>query len=129
LATIVVLAFKEAERGPLVDPLKAAGHRVVVLEPKDPDFRLALRGLEAVDAVVVDLSVKGASGREAAQWIGEQKRYRKVPVLLTGVPDGEEDVTRMKVPFGRRVSAAHIDKAIAHALTPGGKKGAGEPPA
>lgn len=128
MATVVILAFKEADRAPLVDPLKAAGHRVVVLEPKDPDFRLALRGLEAVDAVVVDLSVKGAHGRECASWITEQKRYRNVPVLLTGVPDGEEDVTKVKVPFGRRVSAAHIDKAVAHALTPAGRKTGSQPP-
>jgi hypothetical protein len=44
-----------------------------------------------------------------------------VPVLLTGVPDGDEDVTRMKVPLGRRVSASLIDKAVAHALAGGGK--------
>jgi hypothetical protein len=48
-----------------------------------------------------------------------QARYRTVPVLLTGVPDGEEDVTRAKVPFGKRVSAAHIDKAVARAISGG----------
>lgn len=112
----MVLAFKEGERDAIVAPLEAAGHKVVVTEPKDPEFRLALRALPQVDAVVVDLSHKAPQGRECAAWITEQKRYRKVPVLVTGVPDGDEDVTRAKVPFGKRVSAAHIDKAVAHAV-------------
>ena len=120
VATIVVLAFKDGARDELIPPLEKAGHRVVVTEPKDPDFRLALRSLPVLDVVVVDLSKGAPSGRECAAWITMQKRYRSVPVLLTGVPDGDEDVTKMKVPFGKRVSAAHIDKAVAHAIT-GGK--------
>lgn len=116
MATVVLLSFKDGAREELGPPLKAAGHRVVVIEPKDPDYRLALRGIEGVDIVVVDLSTKAPSGRECAAWIGEQRRFRGVPVLLTGVPDGDEDVTRMKVPFGRRVSGALIDKAVSHAL-------------
>ena len=116
MAVIVVLAFKDGARDELVPPLEKAGHRVVVTEPKDPEFRLALRSLPQVDAVVVDLSKGAPSGRECAAWVTMQKRYRSVPVLLTGVPDGDEDVTRAKVPFGKRVSAAHIDKAVAHAV-------------
>jgi DNA-binding NarL/FixJ family response regulator len=126
VATVVVLAFKDAERDALVAPLKAAGHRVVVTEPKDPDFRLALRALEAVDVVVVDLSKGAAHGRECAAWVSQQRRFRSVPVLLTGVPDGDEGVTRMKVPFGKRVSAAHIDKAVARAVG-SGKQSADSP--
>jgi DNA-binding NarL/FixJ family response regulator len=113
---VVVLSFKDGAREELLPPLEKAGHRVVVTEPKDPEFRLALRSLPNVDVVVVDLSVKAPSGRECAAWITMQKRYRNVPVLLTGVPDGDEDVTKVKVPFGKRVSAAHIDKAVAHAV-------------
>jgi hypothetical protein len=116
VATIVLLAFKEGEREPILTALEAAGHRVVATEPKDPEFRLTLRGLSAVDAVVVDLSHRPAHGRECAGWICMQRRYRNLPLLLTGVPDGEEGTTRAKVPCGRRVSAAHIDKAVAHAL-------------
>jgi hypothetical protein len=116
MPTVVLLAFKEGEREPLTAALEAAGHRVVATEPKDPEFRLTLRGLSSVDAVVVDLSSKPAHGRECAGWICMQRRYRNLPLLLTGVPDGEEGITRAKVPCGRRVSAAHIDKAVAHAL-------------
>ena len=117
VAVIMVLAFKDGARDELVPPLEKAGHRVVLSEPKDPDFRLALRAMTQLDAVVVDLSKGAPSGRECAAWITMQKRYRNVPVLLTGVPDGDEDVTKVKVPFGKRVSAAHIDKAVAHAVT------------
>lgn len=114
---IVVLSFKDGgARDELVPPLEKAGHRVVVSEPKDPEFRLALRALVQVDAVVVDLSHNAPSGRECAAWITMQRRYRNVPVLLTGVPDGDEGTTKVKVPFGKRVSAAHIDKAVAHAV-------------
>lgn len=116
MATVVLLAFKEGEREPIAKALEGAGHRVVATEPKDPEFRLTLRGLAAVDAVVVDLSTRPAHGRECAGWICLQRRYRNLPVLLTGVPDGEEGITRAKVPCGKRVSAAHIDKAVAHAL-------------
>ncbi len=117
MATVVLLAFREGEREPLQASLESAGHRVVATEPKDPEFRLTLRGLGAVDAVVVDLSTRPSHGRECAGWICMQRRYRKLPVLLTGVPEGEEAKTRSKVPCGRRVSAPHIDKAVAHALS------------
>jgi len=117
MSVIVVFAFKDGgARDELVPPLEKAGHRVVVTEPKDPEFRLALRSLPQVDVVVVDLSKGAPSGRECAAWVTMQRRYRNVPVLLTGVPDGDEDVTRAKVPMGKRVSAAHIDKAVAHAV-------------
>ncbi len=120
MATVVLLSFKEGEREEIMARLKAAGHRVVITEPKDPDFRLALRSVATLDVVVVDLSKGGAQGRECAAWVMAQRRFRKVPVLLTGVPDGEEDVTRQKVPFGKRVSSAHIDKAVARAVGGGG---------
>jgi CheY-like chemotaxis protein len=129
VATVVLFAFKDGARPELVGPLEKAGHRVVVTEPKDPDFRLALRALPQVDAVVVDLSKGAPSGREAASWVSQQRRYRNVPVLLTGVPDGDEEVTRQKVPFGKRVSAALIDKAVARATMKGGGKGAPHDPA
>lgn len=129
MATVVVLSFKDGARDELVAPLKAAGHRVVVTEPKDPDFRLALRAIEALDAVVVDLSKGAAQGRECAAWVSQQRRFRNVPVLVTGVPDGDEDVTRMKVPFGKRVSAAHIDKAVARAVGTGKQSAADDAPA
>ncbi len=116
MATVVVLAFKDGARDELVPPLEKAGHKVVVTEPKDPEFRLALRSLPQLDVVVVDLSKGAPSGRECAAWITQQRRYRSVPVLLTGVPDGDEGVTKVKVPFGKRVSAAHVDKAVAHAI-------------
>ena len=120
LATVALLAFKEGDREDLLTRLKAAGHRVIVSEPKDPDFRLALRAVAALDVVVVDLSKGGAQGRECAAWVMAQRRFRSVPVLLTGVADGEEEVTRQKVPFGKRVSSAHIDKAVARATGGGG---------
>ena len=121
MATVVLLAFKDkdSEREPIMARLKAAGHRVVVTEPKDPDFRLALRAVVDLNVVVVDLSKGAAQGRECAAWVSQQRRFRNVPVLLTGVPDGDEDVTRQKVPFGKRVSAAHIDKAVARAASGG----------
>ncbi len=115
MATVALLSFKESEREEILARLKAAGHRVIVSEPKDPDFRLALRAVVELDVVVVDLSKGGAQGRECAAWVMAQRRFRKVPVLLTGVPNGEEEVTRQKVPFGKRVSSAHIDKAVARA--------------
>ena len=129
MATVVLFAFKDGARNELVPPLEKAGHRVVVTEPKDPDFRLALRALPQVDAVVVDLSKGAPNGREAAAWVSMQRRYRQVPVLLTGVPDGDEEVTRQKVPFGKRVSAALIDKAVARAVSNKGGKGQPADPA
>ena len=117
MATIVLLAFKDGDREGLIKPLEAAGHRVAVTEPKDPDFRLVLRGVAKLDVIVVDLSKKADHGRECAGWICMQRRYRAIPLLLTGVPDGDEGLTRAKVPCGRRVSAPHIDKAVAHALS------------
>jgi hypothetical protein len=95
MARIVVLVMGGLEAKPdQIAALQAAGHEVVVVEPRFPDCQPELDAADRPALVIVDGSRSPSHGRAAAGWMASAARFRTVPFLFLDVAD--KDVPRVK---------------------------------
>lgn len=117
MARIVVLLMggAEAQQAEIV-ALEAAGHDVVVVEPRFPECKRKLDG-DRPALVIVDGRRSPSHGRAAAGWMASVARFRTVPFLFLDVAD--KDVARVKkeVPraqFATWASVAGASERLVH---------------
>ena len=94
MARIVVLVMggREAQAAEIA-ALEAAGHDVLVVEPRFPECKAELEG-DRPGLVIVDGSRSPSHGRAAAGWMASVARFRTVPFVFVDVAD--KDVPRVK---------------------------------
>lgn len=98
MSSVVVLAMEGArEHAAALEPLRAAGHDVCVVEPRWPECKDRLRGL-APSLIVVDGARAPSHGRSTAGWLAAQPRLRTVPVLFVDVSDRDVPKAKKEVP-------------------------------
>ena len=98
MSSIVVLAMEGAEeRAAELAPLRAGGHEVHVVEPRWPECKPALSGLEPA-LIVIDGARAPSHGRSTAAWLAARPGLRTVPVLFVDVPDRDVPKVKKEVP-------------------------------
>jgi hypothetical protein len=92
VAAILVLLMGDPEgRARELEPLRAAGHVLTVIEPRFPERQGEL-GAQKPDLVLIDGVNAPSHGRAAAGWLAN--KLRTTPFLFLDVAD--KDVARVK---------------------------------
>lgn len=118
MARIFFLAFESAGQLPLVKRLRAAGHRLVVAEPRYPEFYALLKQqAQPPELFVCDCSRLPSHARETANYIRGLKPHRDTPFILYNVKPEDEAKALEKVPRARLVSDDDLVPVIAAELS------------
>jgi CheY-like chemotaxis protein len=115
VARVLLVHWKPAEAGPLVEALSRAGHDVRVF---DPDGLAALRAMAADSpgAIVIDLGRLPSQGLAVATAVRQRNATRGVPlVFLEGDPDKTARVKAL-LPDATYTSARGLAGALRRAL-------------
>ncbi len=116
MARVLLVHWKPAEAGPLVEALSRAGHDVRVF---DPEGLAALRAMAADSpgAIVIDLGRLPSQGGAVATALRQRKATRAVPlVFVEGDPDKTARVKAL-LPDATYTSARGLAGALRRALT------------
>jgi len=98
MARIFFLAFNSADPTPLIKKLRNLGHRLIVAEPRYPEFDQILRQqAQPPDVVVCDASKFPSQARETCNYLRGLKATRAVPFILYNVKPEDEEKTRARV--------------------------------
>lgn len=103
MARVFFMAFNDADQVPLIKALRAAGHKLVVAQPKAPEFTDLLRQqLQPPEIVVADMSKRPSQALEAIAYVRGLRAQQTTPFLLYNVKP--EDQGRA----GQRIAGARL---------------------
>jgi len=109
MARVFFLAFNDADPVPLIKAMRAAGHKLVVAQPKHPEFTDLLRQqLQPPEVFVADLGKRPSHALEALAYIRGLKAHASTPFLLYNVRPEDEARAAQKVPGARLSASAEI---------------------
>ncbi len=116
MSSVVVLAVEGGrEHAAALDPLRAAGHDVRVIEPRWPECKGSLQGLEPA-LIVVDGARSPSHGRSTAGWLAARPGLRTVPVLFVDVSDRDVPKVKKEVPRAQFATWSGLAGASARLL-------------
>lgn len=129
MARIFFMAFDDAGQYPLIKQFRNAGHKLVVAQPKYPEFADLLRQqVKAPELFVVDCSKLPSHARESANYIRGLKTYKTTPFILYNVKPEDEAKAREKVPGAVILRNDDLAPAVEAALGSAGSAGPGPKP-
>jgi CheY-like chemotaxis protein len=99
MTRIFFLAFDSAGQTPLIKKLRNAGHKVVVAQPRYPEFQEMLKQQQPPPEVVLaDCSTTPSHTRETCNYIQASKAFQAIPIVMFNVKKEDEARTRERVP-------------------------------
>lgn len=123
MARVFFMAFESAGQGTLIKRLRNAGHKLIVAEPRYPDFYALLKQqTNPPELFVADCGKLPSHARESCHYIRSLKTYRNAKFVLYNVKSEDEGKSTEKVPGAVLVSGddptAAIEKALKEAVSP-----------
>lgn len=113
MARVFFLAFDEAGHYPLVKRLRNAGHKMIVAQPKYPEFVDLLRQQpHPPEVFVADLGMRPSHVREALGYLRGLKAHKETPFLLFRVKPEDEAKNREKVPGAIQIPSDDVEVAL-----------------
>lgn len=113
MARLFLMMSESAAPGTLIKQLRAAGHRLIVAEPRYPDFFNLLRQqTEAPELFVVDCSRLANHARESANYVRGLRAHQSTPFILFNVRLEDEGKCREKVPGAVLVRDGNVLPAV-----------------
>lgn len=99
MARIFFLAFNRADPVPLIKKLRTLGHKLIVAEPKYPEFDQVLKQqAQPPEVVVCDLSTQPSHVRETCNYLRGLRSLKEVPFLLYNAKPEDDEKTKARVP-------------------------------
>lgn len=122
MARLFLLVFENTNPTPLIKKLRAAGHQLVVSEPRWPGFGALLKQqTRPLDLFLADCSKLPSHARESCNYIQSLKSFKDHPFVLYNVKPEDDGKTLEKVRGARLVrgdDVAPIIDEILKARTP-----------
>jgi response regulator RpfG family c-di-GMP phosphodiesterase len=127
MARIFFLAFNSADPMPLIKKLRNLGHKLIVAEPRYPEFDQILKQqAQPPEIVVCDMSKLASHARETCNYLRGLRSLREAPFLLYNVKPEDEAKTLDRVPGAALLKDDDVVPAIEAALSR--RPGAPKPP-
>jgi hypothetical protein len=112
VARVVALVMGgETARKKELSALRAAGHELVVVEPRFPECKGDLEESRP-NIVLVDGASAPSHGRATAGWMASLSRLRTVPFLFLDVPDKDMARVRKEIPRAQFATWASVAGAV-----------------
>jgi hypothetical protein len=114
VAAVFYVHWDEGEAAAHANALRAIGHRVAVHAEREGTPQLP----DTTDVVVISLERLPSHGRAIAEWVGQAKRRRAIPIVFVGGPADKIARIRERFPDATFCERDAMSAAIARLTAP-----------